>query len=144
MAPNLQARPIFGQKFLSWGKNGRIWAKHPNFFWQGAKLWYPNIRNPLGTSFAFVFRWGMAPNGPKRPIFGENSKKCQFWAHPQWRDRRPSTLNFGPGSTKLASHFNFPKILILIEDVLVPARIGETAIFPRQKKAKRFTKKAKN
>ena len=58
-----------------------------------------------------------------------------FWGSSQilaifgeWRDRRATTLNFGRRMTKLAADFNFPKILMVIEDYWVPARIDrETA-----------------
>ena len=51
-----------------------------------------------------------------------------FW---KWHTRRVTTFHFGPRMTKLTSDFNFPKILMVVEDYFVSARIdGETVGFP--------------
>ena len=46
-APNEPARLICAQESIFLDKNGRFWAKHPNYVERGQKFWYPLIRTGL-------------------------------------------------------------------------------------------------
>ena len=46
-APNEQARSICANERIFWGKNGRFWAKYPNYFVREKKFWYTHTRKPL-------------------------------------------------------------------------------------------------
>ena len=36
---------------IFWGKIGRFWVKHPNYFGREQKSWYPYIREPMRHLF---------------------------------------------------------------------------------------------
>ena len=90
-ATNDPARSICDNESIFLSKNGSFWAKHPNFFCEGAKILvhtyhktrpnpnfsgkkqkfcYPHYGKPPRHLVRIVFWSGMAPNGPKMPIFG--------------------------------------------------------------------------
>ena len=59
-APNEPARPIFAQESILWGKNGRFWAKHLNYFGIEQMFLYPHIRKPIRHLIPIVSWSGIA------------------------------------------------------------------------------------
>ena len=63
------------------GKNGRFWAKHPNYFGREQKFWYPLIRKPLRHLVRIVLLVGLGIKWiRKAKIWPKMIKKCQYWA----------------------------------------------------------------
>ena len=50
-APNELARPICAQESIFWGKNGRFWAKHPNYFGNYFGISMANNVNEVSDGF---------------------------------------------------------------------------------------------
>ena len=67
------------QESISWGKNGRFWAKHPNYFGREQKFWYPHIRKPPRHLVCIVIWSGMTSNGSEGPIFGPKWPKMHIF-----------------------------------------------------------------
>ena len=74
-APNEPLRPICAQESIFLGKNGRFWAKHPNYF--GREQKFPLIRKPPRHLIRIVFlvmhctKWIRKATMPKKNILGQ-------------------------------------------------------------------------
>jgi len=78
-AQNKPSGPVCAQESIFWGKNGRSWAKHPNYFDQ--KIWYTHISvlNEAPRSHCFIGRaWHQMDN--KGQYLAQNDQICIFWA----------------------------------------------------------------
>ena len=77
-AQNKPSGPVCAQESIFWGKNGRSWAKHPNYFDQ--KIWYTHISvlNEAPRSHCFIGRaWHQMDN--KGQYLAQNDQICIFW-----------------------------------------------------------------
>ena len=96
MVPNGSERPIFCPKWpnmhilgqiwakilIFWrGKNGCLWAKHPNYFGREQKLWYSHIRKPTMHLVPIVYlaRHSIKMD-QKGKYLAQNDQNCHFLA----------------------------------------------------------------
>ena len=70
------ARPICTQESIFGGKNGRFWAKYPNYFGREQKFWYPHIRKPPRHLIRIVFC--SASKGQKGQCLAQNYQSVYF------------------------------------------------------------------
>ena len=76
MGKKCQYLAQIGQKCQFWAKFGRFWAKI--LILNG--LDPHNVKPTQALCSHFIWS-GMAPDGPKMPIFGQNDQICIFWAN---------------------------------------------------------------
>ena len=58
-APNEPAWPIRAKESIFLVKNGRFWAKRPNYFVREQKFWHTHIRKPVRHLVRIVFLVGL-------------------------------------------------------------------------------------